>query len=345
MLLTLPSDSASSPNLQILIPPGTAAMYQQLLKLEAYELGKNPINWTRILEIRHLKERMIRKSSKYAKASMTLSKASSPFQSFILPEDFRVKEMERWFREQQKRANASAVRRSTSATQPSLATPSNHNYGSLHCPQCIANASGPPPVKLSASGVVPPKTEPLAVHATAKINASTSSKSGLYSRAQALMNISRAIKPERVASLPVSTKRTQANPPLSRSSVVVSPPPLPIILRSQRSEFGLDDDIGQAESALGDPELPESSLDDTPPPAPLKDFSPDEIPRSAQSSPSGDDTSPNPNGAARRRSCIKRGSVSELGAKTVSWADDQELNNQMSQYTSVVRDAQASGAP
>lgn len=337
--------SASSPQTQVLIPPGTAAMYEQLLKLETYELGKNPINWARILEIRHLKERMVRKGSKYAKASMTVSKTSSPFKSFILPDDFRVKEMERWFREQQKRASASAVRRSSSSgRQPSVATHLNHNHGQRQCPQCIPSTSGPPPVKWTASGAVPPKSEPLVVHATAQGNASTSSKSKLYSRAQALLSISRTIKPERVASLPVSNKHTPADPPLSRSSVVVSPPPLPVILRGQRSAFGLDDETGQAESALGDPELPESLSDDSPPPAPLKDVSADEIPRSAQSSPSGDDTSPNPNGVARRRSCIKRGSVSELGGKTVSWADDQELHNQMSRYTSVMRDAQASGA-
>ncbi|EKM83912.1 hypothetical protein AGABI1DRAFT_103959 [Agaricus bisporus var. burnettii JB137-S8] len=330
--------------LKVLIPPGTAAMYEQLLKLETYELGKNPINWARILEIRHLKERMVRKGSKYAKASMTVSKTSSPFKSFILPDDFRVKEMERWFREQQKRASASAVRRSSSSgRQPSVATHLNHNHGQRQCPQCIPSTSGPPPVKWTASGAVPPKSEPLVVHATAQGNASTSSKSKLYSRAQALLSISRTIKPEKVASLPVSNKHTPADPSLSRSSVVVSPPPLPVILRGQRSAFGLDDETGQAESALGDPELPESLSDDSPPPAPLKDITADEIPRSAQSSPSGDDTSPNPNGVARRRSCIKRGSVSELGGKTVSWADDQELHNQMSRYTSVVRDAQASG--
>lgn len=318
-------------------------MYEQLLKLETYELGKNPINWTRILEIRHLKERMIRKSSQYAKASMTFSKMSSPFQSFILPEDFRVKEMERWFREQQKRANASALRRTASATRPPVAPPPNHHNSQPHCPQCITGTSAHPPVKLSASWGVPPKTKPPAVHATAKGNASTPSKSGLYSKAQALINITRAIKPERASTLPVSTKRPRADPSLARSSVVVSPLPLPIILRSQRSEFGLDDEVGQAESASGDPELPESSLGDTPPPPPLKDIPADEVPRSAQSSPSGDDTSPNPNGVARRRSCIKRASVSELGAKTVSWADNQELKNQMSRYTSVMRDAQASG--
>lgn len=98
---------------------------------------------------------------------------------------------------------------------------------------------------------------------------------------------------------------------------------------------------------MGDPELSEPSADDSPPPAALKGIPTDAV-QAFQPSPSpqssGDETSPNLDGTAgRRRSCIKRGSVSELGAKTVSWADDQELNNQLSRYASAAHDAQASG--
>jgi hypothetical protein len=84
-------------------------MYEQLLKLEAYELNKKPsISWERIMEIRHLKDRMVRKCKKLAKTMLPISMKSSrdgfSFQTFIAPADFRVKEMEKWFRDQQQRA-------------------------------------------------------------------------------------------------------------------------------------------------------------------------------------------------------------------------------------------------
>ncbi|KAF9453855.1 hypothetical protein P691DRAFT_657472 [Macrolepiota fuliginosa MF-IS2] len=319
--------------LKVLIPPGTAAMYEQLLKLENYELTKKSINWPRILEIRHLKERMVRKCQKLAKLSIAPPKSLQPFQTFVAPEDFRVKEMERWFREQQKRANAAAVRRASDPiaqeTKAAIAASPNHDHVHTQCPQCIAagasSAHPPslPPTKLFAVLAPLPNSNLQRSATNASTNSKTSTKPGLISRAQALINASRAIKPERTTSLPAN------EPEVTRASTrasVVSPPPLPVLLRGQRSLFGLDDELGQADSALGDPELPESSVGDSPPPP---------IPK---------DTSPNPSGSVRRRrSCIKRNSVSELGAKTVSWADDQELDNQVSRYASAARDAQTSG--
>ncbi|KAJ3516248.1 hypothetical protein NLJ89_g1243 [Agrocybe chaxingu] len=70
-------------------------MYEQLLKLENYELSKKPaVSWERILEIRHLKDRMMRKCQKLAKTTMPMSKKSSRgdtfvFQTFVAPQDFR----------------------------------------------------------------------------------------------------------------------------------------------------------------------------------------------------------------------------------------------------------------
>ena len=60
------------------------------------------------MEIRHLKDRMVRKCKKLAKTTLPVSKKSSrdgfSFQTFIAPADFRLKEMEKWFRDQQQRA-------------------------------------------------------------------------------------------------------------------------------------------------------------------------------------------------------------------------------------------------
>ena len=72
------------------------------------------------MEIRHLKDRMVRKCKKLAKTTLPVSKRSSrdngfSFQTFIAPADFRVKEMEKWFRDQQQRA-LSLPRRPTVST-------------------------------------------------------------------------------------------------------------------------------------------------------------------------------------------------------------------------------------
>ncbi|KAF8898787.1 hypothetical protein BD779DRAFT_1666569 [Infundibulicybe gibba] len=105
--------------LKVLLPPGTAAMYEQLLKLEAYELAKrSTVSWSRIVEIRHLKDRMIRKCRKLSSNSSATKlgqRETFAFQTIIAPPDFRVKEMERWFQQQQKRANMGI--RSTSGSR------------------------------------------------------------------------------------------------------------------------------------------------------------------------------------------------------------------------------------
>ncbi|KAJ3569776.1 hypothetical protein NP233_g4834 [Leucocoprinus birnbaumii] len=341
--------------LKVLIPPGTAAMYEQLLKLEKYELTKKSINWPRIIEIRRLKDRMVRKCQKLARAAMPPSESLAPFQTFIASEDFRVKEMERWFREQQKRANAIAVKRASMEPPPGAASHTGHSTSTPHpqCPQCVAGTSIPtrtvtaPPKKQPATTSQPQASDLQRSVTNATGASKPPSKSGLYSRAQALINISRTIKPERSSSLP-----TSQNNKLARSATrpsVISPPPLPVLLRGQRSQFGLEDELGQAESALGESEFTESSIAESPPPPAPKEVPvvPEQPAQSSSPSPqsSGDETSsPNPNGTvSRRRSCIKRGSVSELGAKTVSWADDQEFGSQLSRYTSAAQDAQASG--
>ncbi|KAF5356083.1 hypothetical protein D9756_003731 [Leucocoprinus leucothites] len=340
--------------LKVLIPPGTAAMYEQLLKLEKYELTKKSINWPRVIEIRRLKDRMVRKCQKLARAAIPPSESLSPFQTYIASEDFRVKEMERWFREQQKRANATAVRHALMEPVPSSTEHTRHDITHPQCPQCIAGAGvsssnilTAPPKKQTATTSQPPHKSNLQRSATSANTGSRASfKPGLYSRAQALISVSRAIKPGRSTSLPTSqNSQNQLTRSATRPSVI-SPPPLPILLRGQRSQFGLEDDLGQAESALGDSEFPESSVSDSPPPPAPKEvpIGQDQLPQSSPQS-SGDETSsPNPTGSVtRRRSCIKRGSVSELGAKTVSWADDQELGNHLSRFASAAEDAQTSG--
>ncbi|KAG1864248.1 hypothetical protein DFJ58DRAFT_715048 [Suillus subalutaceus] len=79
-----------TPNeLKVLLPPRTAQLYARLLKSEKSELAKKSnASWDRILEIRHLKDRMIRKCQRLARSySASRPSAKAPFY-------FRLKEME-----------------------------------------------------------------------------------------------------------------------------------------------------------------------------------------------------------------------------------------------------------
>lgn len=90
-----------TPNeLKVLLPPRTAQLYSRLLKAEKSELAKKSnASWDRILEIRHLKDRMIRKCQRLARSySASRPSAKVPFLSIHAPLDFRLKEMEKWIR-------------------------------------------------------------------------------------------------------------------------------------------------------------------------------------------------------------------------------------------------------
>ncbi|KAL1713263.1 hypothetical protein EV715DRAFT_296239 [Schizophyllum commune] len=90
--------------LKVLLPPRTASLYAELLKAEDVELAKAPsISWERILEIRHLKDRMVRKAQKLSPTPppKRIGRGESfTFQTVIAPSDFRLKEMEKWLHRQ-----------------------------------------------------------------------------------------------------------------------------------------------------------------------------------------------------------------------------------------------------
>ncbi|KIM66230.1 hypothetical protein SCLCIDRAFT_1211458 [Scleroderma citrinum Foug A] len=93
-----------TPNeLKVLLPPRTAQFYAILLKAELNELAKKrDASWERILDIRRLKDRMIRKCQRLAHAYSVNTLASRvPFLTLHAPSDFRLKEMEKWIRGQE----------------------------------------------------------------------------------------------------------------------------------------------------------------------------------------------------------------------------------------------------
>ena len=97
----LPTQPILSP--KVLLPPRTAQIYALLLKAELDELEKQrDASWERILDIRRLKDRMIRKCQRLAKTYFASNPGSHiPFLTLHAPPDFRVKEIEKWIRLQE----------------------------------------------------------------------------------------------------------------------------------------------------------------------------------------------------------------------------------------------------
>ncbi|KZV77079.1 hypothetical protein PENSPDRAFT_645820 [Peniophora sp. CONT] len=93
-----------TPNeLKVLLPPRTATLYARILELEQDELAflaRDPNHsWERIMQIRHLKDRLERKCHRMARFTVPQFGAQSPFRVVNAPADFRLKELERWLRE------------------------------------------------------------------------------------------------------------------------------------------------------------------------------------------------------------------------------------------------------
>jgi len=262
-------------------------MYEQLLKLEHYEVSKkSSVSWDRLMEIRHLKDRMIRKCQKLAKTTVPVSKKPSrgdtfSFQSFVAPSDFRCKDMEKWFLKQQKRSPP--VPRRT-ITAPGYGIRQEFTLGDSRSPA---------------------------------VNQSLQ---------RSITNPESSSKPRQSVSyhpliLPMPTSSPIPVP--AGLNQVMSPPPLPVLLLSEREALGFDD----PEQTTWPPSMDSDLLRTSgvlPVPPPIDEGA--STPRQTLS---------------RRASCIKRNSVADM--KTVSWADNHDIDAQLSQYESAAREAQASG--
>ena len=283
---------------QVLLPPGTAGMYEQLLKLESYELSKKTnLSWARIMEIRHLKDRMIRKCQKLVKTELPTARTAGlnfVFQTLAAPADFRLKEMEKWFREQQKKTKPTSGYTSgqgyTSGREMSL--PANTTLVRIPTP-----AAKPIPRAITAPE---PPAQPKPVNYVPPIRI-----------------------PHRIQQ---HERKTSATMP-SAVSEVFSPPPLPVLLLSQREDYGLETykpALARETEAFKEKEPPEPAAAD-PPPNPVEVLSPN---------PGEGEATVRPGALARRSSYAKR----------VSWADSQDiLDKQVTQYANAARDAQSSG--
>jgi hypothetical protein len=98
------------------LPPKTALLYSQLLQYESSELARGrTADWDRVLHIRHLKDRMIRKCQRLSRMTNSPGAVPAAFRIVHAPPDFRLKEMERWLRDQERGKSTKEVRRQPSA--------------------------------------------------------------------------------------------------------------------------------------------------------------------------------------------------------------------------------------
>ena len=255
----------------------------------------------RILEIRHLKDRMIRKCHKLAKTSSS-RKPSDPFtfRTIIAPLDFRVNAMERWFQQQQRRTDAFMRQTSTRPIGLGDSYLSNRSTEHIHSSTTRQRISSnqhsrqlPALIKDGKELSIHPET--LALPQSSRF----------------------PLLAEKSTSLPTRSTFPAALPS--------SPPPLPHLLRLRNPETDYDLSVD-----------PQRFITSYPSDSVTKDSLPDN-----ESAPVFPKQEIRPD-IRRRRSCIKRSSMGDL-VKTVSWADDGNLTEEMSKLSSVVSDVRASG--
>ncbi|KAG6885571.1 hypothetical protein C0993_012573 [Termitomyces sp. T159_Od127] len=296
--------TTDTPNqLKVLLPPGIAYMYEQLLKLEDYELRKgSSLSWERILEIRHLKDRMIRKCQRLAKSPLTRSSGVAvglSFQTIVAPSDFRLREMERWFLDQHARAQQKQHEKGSS-------TPCKCSK----CLESLANQKGSLQVNKLKSNTTANKTNP---PPQPKLELDKRPRYPFQPTAVPSLI-------EKSAPLPHQNKPTTTVIPSSPRRVT-SPPPLPHLLRIRDLDTGFD----QSDDPQRIVSVPTKTISKVESDSEPETFKPTEL------------DSVSEHRVRRRPSCLKRSSAS----KRVSWADN--LDVEVSRYASAVREVQASG--
>ncbi|RPD55803.1 hypothetical protein L226DRAFT_565053 [Lentinus tigrinus ALCF2SS1-7] len=362
-----------TPNeLRVLIPPRTALIYSHLLKAEVAELGKDhAANWERIVEIRHLKDRMIRKCTRLSRETTSKDKAAAHrvmFQTVHAPPDFRLKEMERWFKLQGGEV-------AKAAPEPAAGTYCRD------CKECMAHqarmqayAHNQASVRRvpSSSKQVPP-AERTARRQPAPSNPYAQLGPVHPSQSQRARGPAPPRGHVRQASMPAAPGY---HPPGSHTAegrksseylrvehaarpYVRSPDPLPIPYRT-RARSASPDRALSTPTELGDSpvhqvlELPLSSSP-VPAPSPSPRESPSITPPKVSTPPNGlptiheDQEHEGHRPIVRRRSSLKkRDSMSRISvasqSKSVAWAMDRDWVDQMSQYIKTSNEAEVLSA-
>lgn len=192
-------------------------MYSQLLQYEASELERGRgADWDRILYIRHLKDRMIRKCQRLSRMTHTPGTVPAAFRIVHAPPDFRLKEMERWLRDQEPRGKGKEVRRQPSAetanTQSQSSRPAYTPAQSPRVPRTPRVPPSPTPAQRAPSSRAP---------GTLRRHGSGSTRSSNYVESRGSVESPRQrpsvhtqTAPPRNAYLsPVVEERTESSPP------------------------------------------------------------------------------------------------------------------------------------
>ncbi|KAI0296158.1 hypothetical protein BC826DRAFT_1005553 [Russula brevipes] len=360
-----------TPNeLKVLLPPKTALLYSQLLQYEVSELERSRgADWERIVHIRHLKDRMIRKCQRLARMTHSPGTVPAAFRIVHAPADFRLKEMERWLRDQEPRGKSSKkeVRR-----QPSTETANTQSQTSQLAYTHAQAARSPRTPRLPASPSPAQRVASTRSPGSVRRHGSGSSRSSNYvdSRASAESLRQRpsvhhqAVPPRNPYLSPVAEEQIESVPPgnvlpnphgdtpqraveestFSSPSAprtdVISPDPLPHLYRppSMLAPMG-----GIAATMMSPPDPvaePAPPLLGMPEPfaesfAPMAPAMPEPAPIAGPSRP-----------LTRRRSNLRQngGRSSANGTpKMVSWAMDRDWADHLTKFDHIVYAAEFAG--
>ncbi|KDQ63595.1 hypothetical protein JAAARDRAFT_29617 [Jaapia argillacea MUCL 33604] len=356
-----------TPNeLKVLLPPKTALLYSALIQAEASELaqGKNT-SWDRIMKIRHLKDRMLRKCQRLAR--VTSPKQPVAFRTVHAPADFRMKELEKWVKDE-----GIVVTEEPPPVTPRHSVESLRSRGTCDCATCRRKAAANRPMtqspksspRASLKGQRPSYLKPS--RSASSLNAAKRASVASFIEhhipepvqvfhvemptAHPSMNMPSPLFPPDASQLRASTPLPQSpNPvplpmptdqpsPIPERIDVRSPEPLPVPFR--------DSTLGTPYGAPVSMPIPEVSGVPIPHSAPEAmlpapqattttvpaGFIPEEPPRPA---------------IPRRRSSLKQssafGRLSTGSAKSVAWAMDRDWIEQITQYERAITDLEVAG--
>ena len=345
--------------LQVLLPPKTAHLYSQLLQHEISELERGRrADWDRIVAIRHLKDRMIRKCQRLSRMTHT-GTIPAAFRIVHAPPDFRLKEMERWLRDQEPRGKSSKEAR----RQPSVETINTQSQTS-HPPYAHAQPSSRPPrpPRAHTSSASAQRASSSRVPATLKRSGSGSTRSSSYVGSRASTDSLRQGLSAPLSSMhpflsPVAEEQPESPPPVgvlpipfgdppqhggedsafaspaAAREAVVSPDPLPHLYRppslhAPMAEMATAMMAGQP-APLMVPPLPQITIEPHGESMPLG--MPEPVldpgqPLAGQSRP-----------LLRRRSSLRQGRSSANGTpKVVSWAMDRDWADHLTKFDHVI---------
>ncbi|KAL6309918.1 hypothetical protein BKA93DRAFT_722613 [Sparassis latifolia] len=350
-----------TPNeMRVLLPPRTAQLYAQLLRMEVAELAKDKsASWDRIVQIRHLKDRMIRKCQRLVRESVPRETQGVrvAFHTVLASPDFRLKEMERWFRDQgaeitQPRAESSPAPywcskcspQPAHASHPPVPVPRRGQSMSRRAPSTQVGTTSRPVGSMGYSTMHRSRSPSPSPHKRQTNRLYPSQTSRATGRVPVVVREEEHIKRIRPPGMnerrAVPRTRVEAYPTHEHAK---SPEPLPIPHRPREPHV---DSPSVVESSPDEDELPSTSP--SPPSAELHVNEP--FTANGQALPTIHEKpdaqqAPEHRPLPRRRSSLKKStSMSRLSVvsqtKSVAWAMDRDWIEQMSKYVKASGEAE-----